>query len=796
MRIAILGGGVSAMSAAYHLVELWRADGTSEPLTIRLIAPLVPDEGSDASGVGGKAMSRSFIGRYDHAHGGLDRVPFYGPMMPERGVVPHGYHILWRYPNLHRMVGPRWDELLRPTGGANAIASFQGLQQDPAPGGPGIGLMGLCDPLTGEAFRLETRVLFALQAGPIPAVVTAGLELLAAIAAGGVDPLTFSDLFYAHEVDLEMRLALIAASVRARTTNPEEEEVEGKKLYTVEYDVWAKASVEAWAGLLGPVVHATQGILQKVRALVALVESELEREQREPEAPTEPCRPDDPEWRAGAGRWLAYQTERVLRDVPGAIVNLAAGDYEYWRTLHFRFAPDATFTSPYSFDAAQALRSLAFCFARPEDGRIRSVDGARIQELWKALWGRMREGARAAGVTLDDRAGWAHSVVGGDHGLDVRTAEVRGHDHELGWPHTPSIDASLPGTPVDEGTFDAVIPCMSPAALQCVLPGDDFAPVRERLEPLRVSGNPTLELMMWTREPIQWSEAARVGLRNASITGLDGPFCLVADYRCGLWSEEALAKEDPFGDGAFAGSVLETCGAFSELYSCPTRDDAYGWPADVKLRLRRLLSTAEQFSETDPRPWPQVDDAEWVRRNPVADGTWTRERARSAEGLHDWQEASRWLAWGWVRQLSLIRSLGAQAVRQLAALATLLDPNALSRADILNPSDELRRRVRYVVMRNVKPRNRIFSPGAGSWPLRPVSGLSMDADRRLFPAGEWTRNGLDIVCMEAACLSGMRAARGAFERVTGRPVPESAPGLEPVGSRHTWYGGTDPAKRG
>ena len=72
VKVAVVGGGVAALSAAVHLLEIWdarrRARLPAVPLELHLFAPLVPHAGSEGSGLGGKAMSRTYDGRYDAAH--------------------------------------------------------------------------------------------------------------------------------------------------------------------------------------------------------------------------------------------------------------------------------------------------------------------------------------------------------------------------------------------------------------------------------------------------------------------------------------------------------------------------------------------------------------------------------------------------------------------------------------------------------------------------------------------------------------------------------------------------------
>lgn len=792
MRVAIVGSGVAGLASAYHWLEMWRAHPGSDPLHLTLYAALVPHDGSDGSGLGGKAMSRHFEGYIDHAHNDMPRHPFYGPMMPWRGTVPHGYHVLWEYPNLRRMLGDSGDGmgLLRPEGGARVIASFQARMDERTPGGPGIGLMGLCDPQTGLAFRLETKVLFRLKDRPVAAAFIAAMRTLFSVA--DIDPLSFSDLFFAHEVDLELRISLLVASIRSRTMNPETETIDGRPLYEVEYDIWAEKMVTEWAKPMHALLDPLKGLIDDFTALGAILEEGLEGEGAP--APDENFDVDNPDERAVAELWLASQLERVLRDLPGALARLGAGDYPIWRTLHFRFAPDATFTSPYSFDAAQAARSLAFCFSRPMASRMWTPDGGQIQRLWLRFWERIRALAAAdPRVEFEVIEGRVHRLTSDDSGISIEAGPYSGHTGDLGMPWAPTLHAAMhaPSPIWPAQRYDQVITTCAPGALECILDGEKFADSRRTLGPLTRLGNETLEIILWTDAPIEWSGAARVGMQEASITGLEGAFCLVADYRCGLWSDARLAEERPFGaEIPFVGSIIESCGGFEELYACETRTDAYGWPREVKERIRDLLSKPEFFDEIDPRPWPH-DEHGWRAEREA--GSWKPSKATDPATAGEWFEACRWLAWGYVRQLSLIKALGERAVRQLSAYAGLLDPRGRTRDELLHPPAELTGRVRYVVMRNAKARNRIFSPGAGVWPKRPVSGVAL-GDARLFPAGDWTRNGLDIVCMEAATLSAMRASRAAYRAATG-VEPGVAPPIA-VLPPQSWYDGNDPMKRG
>ncbi len=831
VKVAVVGGGVAALSAAIHLVEIWdarrRALLPAVPLELHLFAPLVPHAGSEGSGLGGKAMSRAYEGRYDAAHANMDRRPFYGPMMPERGTIPHGYHILWQYPNLRRMVRqPGEDDSLggmfRPPGGAGVIASFQANLDDPMPGGPGIGLMGIVDPDRPEtATRAVTRDLFSLRASPLAGPFTRLFEALFAELTGGIDPYQFADLFYAHEIDLELRIALIAASITARGLNPETATVRvdgvDRPLTDVEYSVWAEAVVGGWArgivdrgpfgaGLWGDLLGALGPLLDDAReeagnwiARAAILESLVERDSS---SPLFALLPDALEEHLAAFRRVYVETERILRELPAALARLGSGRYPIWRTLHFRFSPDATFASPYSFDAAQAVRSLSLCFDTPAASRMWSADGAKMQRLWLRYWRRLEAlaAANAPLVSLRVHEGRVTDLVQEGDTWKVGWGAFLGHGPpgatDLGYPHQSSlrVDAPPPLQPAVVAV-DAVIPGTGPAHLEGLLVGDDLRWARARLTPLREAANVTLELLIWTREPIEWSAAAREGLKGAAITGLEGPFCLLADYRCGLWSDEALAEERPFGaDVPFRGSVIESCGSYADMFAALNRGDAYGWDNATRDVLRSLLSDPRQFAATESRPRPHDEGA---YHRPVADGTWTDARMGDPAAWEDWILASRWLAWGYLRQLAQIQSLGARAVRQLAWYANRLDPRRLDRAAILDPSADLTGDVRYVVMRNANRRNRFFCPGVGDWEKRPISGLALPGTRTLFPAGDWTRNGLDVICMEGACLSGMRAARAVHGALVTRGLPHGTPAPIRVLPHAQWYDGTDPmARRG
>ena len=829
VKVAVVGGGVAALSSAIHLLEIWDARRKAHlpplPLELHVIAPLAPHAGSEGSGLGGKAMSRSYEGRYDAAHDGMDRQPFYGPMMPERGTIPHGYHILWEYPNLRRMVrAPGEDDslsgLFRPPGGAGVIASFQANLDDPTPGGPGIGLMGVVDPGHPETATLPvTRDLLSLRGSPLAGVFTRLFERLFSDLAGGIDPFQFADLFYAHEIDLELRVALIAASVSARGLNPETAtiRVDGvdRLLTDVEYSVWAEEAVGGWARRLGErdapygdawneLVGALAPFLEEVRgeanswlSRAAILESLVERDST---SPLFALLPDAVEERLGALRRVYVETERIVRDLPGALIRLGTGRYPLWRTLHFRFSPDATFASPYSFDAAQAVRSLSFCFDTPRASRMWSADGAKIQRLWLRYWRRLEALAaeNAPTVTLAIHEGRVASLTQDPAGWAVVWGGVLGHGPpgatDLGYPHQSSLRVDAP-PPIGATTVrvDAVITGCGPAHLQGILAGEDLGAARRRLAPLQTQANVTLELLLWTRDPIAWSDAARRGLAGAAITGLEGPFCMLADYRCGLWSEQALAEERPFGvDRPFSGSVIESCGSYADLYAALDRPDAYGWDNATRDRIRSLLSDPQHFESVDTRPRPH-DERSYHR--PVADGTWSAARMADGAGWEDWMLAARWLAWGFLRQLAQIQSLGPQAVRQLAWYADRLDPRRLDRAAVLSPPAELLGDVRYVVMRNANRRSRFFCPGVGDWAKRPVSGVALPGTRTLFPAGDWTRNGLDVICMEGACLSGMRAARAVYGELVTSAVPDGTPAPIRVLPVSQWYDGVDPMAR-
>lgn len=828
LRVGVVGAGVAGLSTAWHWLDIWearrRAGLTDLKLELTLIAALTLDGYVDGSGLGGKAMSRSFTGRTD-PHG-LDRQLFYGPMMPHKGVVPHGYHVLWEYPNLRGMLGdgdrdepePVVDGgILLPRGGAGAIAVFQGVLDDPMPGGPGIAVMGLSDPSQPwTATRSATRALYRLQSTLLARIFTKPMSALfgdlADRALAGVHPMFFADLFYAHEVDLEMRLALIFSSMRARKLDPERATLgdngAARPLWDVEFSDFIEAEISGWARELRARVERSglPDFLDEITSRAWLLEALVESVDLLPvEQILRGALPEDSAGLYDDAMHVYLETERVLRALPGALARLATGAYPVARTLHLRFGPDATFTSPYSFDAAQALRSLAFVFTTPRSARAWTADGAMIQRLWKRLWERLEAKALGLGdlASLRVEKGRASALRAVGETVEIEWGDWLGHGFGLGppgeghvggdlsFPHAIIADPALP-PPANPRTLvvDVCHPTMAPPLLAELLVDPAHAAARASLAPLLESSNPTLELVIWTRERFEYSQAARTGLGLSSLTGLEGGFCLLADYSQGLWSDAALAEEDPFGDGQFKGAVLESCGAFDDLFAALDRDDAWGWPAEVKHIIANLYARPEHFEKIDKRRWT-ADEAGWEKRR--ASGSWTPQRIADPSAMDDWWVASRWLTWRFLRQLSGVHSLGSRAVRQFEYYSKLLDPRALSREQILRPPAALQSEIRYVVMLNAKARNRIFSPGVGLWPHRPISGAPLAPG--IYPAGDWTRNGLDTVCMEAACISGKRAARGACSDALDQPVPVGTPPIISVLPPSCWYVGLDPLAR-
>jgi hypothetical protein len=138
-----------------------------------------------------------------------------------------------------------------------------------------------------------------------------------------------------------------------------------------------------------------------------------------------------------------------------------------------------------------------------------------------------------------------------------------------------------------------------------------------------VPAQPTrkIGLRIWLSQALVPSAWAQEALLGPGIEALPGPLRLVLDRSAELF------HNNPFGTGAFRGTVLDAIGQLDIPFPL-----GGGWPDRAATALKAAIEAEK------------------------------------------WEEASRVLLWGLLKQLGSIQSLGPRAVRQLRWLAELADP--------------------------------------------------------------------------------------------------------------------------
>jgi hypothetical protein len=366
----VVGSGVGGLCTALHLVQLWR--GAPQGARLQII---------------------------------LEEAPVRTWPQPEilrsvQGSTPDGSPFL-REENAPGLVGLR-------------RISHQALllwdAQDPPPGGPGIGRFSLVDP--GEPSQAQTeggRALLQLQQkGPTAWMLGVVRELLSA--GSGADILPYLDLFFNHELDVELRLALIGLLIELRRPGLREGKLHGKALHTVRFSEWLEQYIAGDAVVMRQRLEAAKPHWAWAATMLELAEGNLDAASK-----------GHPILRAlladkteEATLTLGRELERVLREIPPAVARMEAGDLRIWTDPLAHFGPDFALLG--SLSAYEALGLLADVFAQPRDARLYRAGVGLSDQLHRLL---------AQRVAADPRLHLRHVPASGTRrvGLRIWTAE-------------------------------------------------------------------------------------------------------------------------------------------------------------------------------------------------------------------------------------------------------------------------------------------------------------------------------------------------------------------------------------
>ncbi|HNC96851.1 MAG TPA: hypothetical protein PKW90_12045, partial [Myxococcota bacterium] len=229
--------------------------------------------------------------------------------------------------------------------------------QDPPPGGPGIGSFSLLDPQDPSRARTAgARALLQLhQQGPTAWMLGVVQELVSA--GVGTDVLPYLDLFFSHELDVELRLALIGLLIDLRRPGLREEKFHGKSLHTVRFSEWLEQYIAGDALVMRQRLEAAKPHWEWAATMLELAEGNLDAALGGHPFLRSLLADETEEATLTLGREL----ERVLREIPPAVARMEAGNLRIWIDPLAHFGPDFALLG--SLSAYEALGLLAAVFA-------------------------------------------------------------------------------------------------------------------------------------------------------------------------------------------------------------------------------------------------------------------------------------------------------------------------------------------------------------------------------------------------------------------------------------------------
>lgn len=320
----VVGSGVGGLSTALQLAQLWRRVPQDARLDILLEKAPVREWGAFSS------------------------------LRPVRGTAPDG------------------SPFLR----AGDVEGLPGLQrqsqqcillwdpEDPSPGGPGMGCVSLLDPQDLSQARTEGgRALAHLhQQGPTAWMLGVVQELLSV--GVGTDVLPYLDIFFSHDLDVELRLTLISLLIDLRRPELREGKVLGKPLHVLPFSDWLEHYIAGDAEVMRQRMEAAKPHWEWAAGMLELAEGNLDAKPKGYPILRALLADETEEATLTLGREL----ERVLREIPPAVARLEAGNLRFWLDPLAHFGPDFALLAPLS--ARDALNLLADVFGDPEQAGL------------------------------------------------------------------------------------------------------------------------------------------------------------------------------------------------------------------------------------------------------------------------------------------------------------------------------------------------------------------------------------------------------------------------------------------
>jgi hypothetical protein len=317
-----------------------------------------------------------------------------------------------------------------------------------------------------------------------------------------------------------------------------------------------------------------------------------------------------------------------------------------------------------------------------------------------------------------------------------------------------AIDTATETIPADTVVSTLLPQCLEPLITDATGPAQ--AAFRANLRALGQRMNETINLQLFLPDrhelPFVDPPAGATEVRPFGISNLEGPFTIVVDLSR-AWSTGAFEsiRLNAADATPFRGTAWEFVGAWADLFTHDSfaHRGRFQWPLAVRQQLAALMHEPTAFDPAtiDSRAW--VHDAGPEANKVVMGEVLSANAAAYAARFRD----------------VVTPIIVAGTMRQIAAMPGLAAPTrAMLETESANVAASRPSAVRYVLTRNCHAENRFFSAEPGLFSMRPHARFATPVPG-LWAAGDWTRNGLNLQCMEAAVISGLQSAYGVIEQI-------------------------------